>query len=427
MGAMLDIKFIRENAGVIKEAARKKRIRFDVGELLELDMQRLALLDEIEQLRAEQYRAHGETRTTSVIAESSEGVGTPLKGVKERLQAAEEEHKKIMHAWQVLMLSVPNLPDFSVPEGESDADNQETHAWGERPQFPFTPKDHAQLMATLDMLDSERGVKLAGPRGHVLKGDGVRLSLALWQCALDFFAAKGFTPLLVPSLVRREPFLGTGFLPQGEENLYVTQDGEFLSGTAEVATMGYHMNEMLDPHVFPLKYLSFSPCFRRAAGSHGQDVHGLFCTQEFYEIQQVMLCEANHESSVKFHEWLTRNTEEFLELLGLPYRTVVACGADLGLGQVKKYKIELWVPFEQRYREMSSTSYFHDFETRRLHIRKASICALIKQHRHVHATAFGVTCGALSTGRWCNPSTRSAREICGHRGARMLVNVRTDE
>ena len=175
--------------------------------------------------------------------------------------------------------------------------------------------------------------------------------------------------MIVPSLVKRENFIGSGYLPQSEDDLYKTQDGDYLAGTAEVATMGYHADEILDQKKLPVKLLSFSPCFRREAGSHGKDVKGLIRVHEFYKLEQVVLCEASHEESVKQHEALNRNTEEFIELLGIPYHTVVNCGGDLGLGQVKKYDIELWVPLENKYREISSASYFHDFQTRRLNIR----------------------------------------------------------
>jgi seryl-tRNA synthetase len=175
--------------------------------------------------------------------------------------------------------------------------------------------------------------------------------------------------MVVPSLVKRVAFLGTGYLPQGEEDLYKTQDGDFLAGTGEVATMAYYMNETLDAEALPLKFMSFSPCFRREAGSHGKDTKGLMRVHEFFKFEQVVLCEANHEESVRLHEELTKNAEELLQALKLPYHVVINCGGDLGLGQVKKYDIETWVPSEERYRETHSSSYFHDFQTRRLNIR----------------------------------------------------------
>jgi seryl-tRNA synthetase len=274
-----------------------------------------------------------------------------------------------MVEWQRLMLTVPNIPDMSVPDGDSDADNVEVKRWGAPTMFTFTPKDHVELMTALDIADFERGTKVSGFRGYFLKGDGVLLANAVWQLALKHFSSKGLVPMSVPSLVRRETMLGTGYLPQGEEDLYKTQDGDYLAGTAEVATMAYHMDEVLALEKLPLQFLSFSPCFRREAGAHGKDVRGLIRVHEFFKWEQVVLCKAEHDESVRLHEWLNRNTEEFIELLNIPYHTVANCGGDLGLGQVKKYDIELWVPGEKTYREISSASYFHDFQTRRLNIR----------------------------------------------------------
>jgi seryl-tRNA synthetase len=292
-----------------------------------------------------------------------------MKGLKESLTAKEESLKQIMERWRALMLEVPNVPDITVPEGASDAENKEVKRWGEPTKFDFEPKSHIDLMLKHDMVDFERGAKVAGFRGYFLKGDGVLLAMAIWQLALKHFSGKGFQPMIVPSLVRRETFMGTGYLPQGEEDLYKTQDGEYLAGTGEVATMGYHMEEVLEKEKLPIKFLAFSPCFRREAGAHGKDTRGLIRVHEFFKWEQVVLCEANHEESVKWHEIINRNTEEFIELLNIPYHTVANCGGDLGLGQVKKYDIELWVPGEGKYREISSASYFHDFQTRRLNTR----------------------------------------------------------
>jgi seryl-tRNA synthetase len=288
---------------------------------------------------------------------------------KEALASEEEKLKEIMKEWHLLMLQVPNIPDMSVPEGVDDAENQEVKVWGEKTKFDFEPKSHIDLMEAHNMVDFERGTKVAGFRGYFLKGDGALLAFAVWQYAQKFFLQKGFNPIIAPSLVRREVFMGTGYLPQGEEDLYKTQDGDFLAGTAEVGVMGYHMDEVLKKEDLPLKFLGFSPCFRREAGAHGKDTRGLIRVHEFYKWEQVIICEASHEESVKHHEWLNRNTEEFIESLGIPYHTVANCGGDLGLGQVKKYDIELWVPLEGKYREISSASYFHDFQTRRLGIR----------------------------------------------------------
>lgn len=364
---MLDIKFIRENKDIVEAGAKKKHIDIDLNALIALDDKRRALVAEIDEMRARQNKASDEIATLAPDARGAKVA--EMRVLKEMLAQKEETLKPVMIEWQKRMVEVPNVPDMTVPEGASDADNQEIKVGGKKPQFSFQPKDHIEIMTALHMVDFERGTKIAGFRGYVLKNDGVLLSLAIWNLALKFFAGKGFSPMIVPSLARRENFLGTGFIPQGEEDLYKTQDGEYLAGTGEVATMGYHMDEMLAKEDLPKKMLSFSPCFRREAGSYSRDVKGLIRVHEFYKWEQVILCEANHETSVRFHEELNRNTEEFIELLGIPYRTVVNCGGDLGLGQVKKYDIELWVPMEQTYREISSASYFHDFQTRRLNIR----------------------------------------------------------
>jgi seryl-tRNA synthetase len=289
--------------------------------------------------------------------------------VKDDIKGKEEKLKTIMEEWQQLMLQVPNVPDMSVPDGATDAENQEVKVWGTKPVFNFEPKDHVEIMNTLKMVDFERGTKVHGFRGYFLTGEGARLCFAVWNYALDFFGDKGFIPVIPPVIVRKQNLYGTGHLPGDVEDYYMTQDGDALAGTAEVPLMGMHGGEVLDKNTFPIKYLGFSPCFRREAGAHGKDVKGLIRVQEFYKMEQVVLCEANHETSVKLHEEINRNTEEFIESLGIPYRTVINCGGDIGLGQVKKYDIELWVPKENTYREISSASYFHDFQTRRFGIR----------------------------------------------------------
>ncbi|MCA9351815.1 serine--tRNA ligase [Patescibacteria group bacterium] len=364
---MLDIKFIRENRDIVKQAAMKKHITVDVDKLVALDNDRLDLLREIEALRAEQnaqsekiQNIEGEERENAIIA---------MRALKESLQTKEADHKKVAKKWQELMWQIPNIPDVSVPDGESDSDNIEVKVWGEQTTFDFEPKDHIEIMEDLDIVDLERGQKIHGFRGYFLKGDAVRLCFAIWQYALEFFADKGFNPMIAPAIVREENLYGTGHLPNDAEDVYITQDNDYLAGTAEVPVMGYHSGEVLDEGQFPIKYLAFSPCYRREVGSHGKDTKGLIRVHEFQKWEQVVLCEASHERSVELHEWINRNTEEFIESLGIPYHTVLNCGGDLGQGQVKKYDVELWVPGEEKYREISSASYFHDFQTRRFNIR----------------------------------------------------------
>jgi seryl-tRNA synthetase len=366
---MLDIKFIRENKDIVQAGAKKKHIDIDIAKLIVLDDERLKQLKAVEELRSEINRVSNDIARDQDSALKVQLI-EEMRAVKEDIKTKEEKLKKVMEDWQKLMVQVPNIPDMSVPEGENDEGNVEVRAWGEKPQFAFTPKNHVELMLMHDMADYERGSKVAGFRGYFMKNDGARLEWALMRFVEDrFMNREGFIPMITPSLVRRESFIGTGYLPQSEEDLYKTQDSDYLAGTAEVPTMGYYMNEIIDKKDLPLKFFSFSPCFRREAGSHGKDTKGIFRIHEFVKYEQVVLCEASHEESVRLHEEITANSEALLQELQLPYRVVVNCGGDLGLGQVKKYDIEAWMPSENKYRETHSSSYFHDFQTRRLGIR----------------------------------------------------------
>ena len=382
---MLDIKFIQENKKLVAQAAKSKQVEVDLERLLEIDDKRKVLLGRVEEKRADQNVANNK-----IIKASSEERGAILekmKALKIELERDEEDLKETMREWQALMLKVPNVPDQSVPEGDTDADNKEVKKWGDIPKFNFELKGHIELMTALGMADFERGVKVAGFRGYFLKGSGALLSFAVWRYALDFFVSRGFSLYLTPSMVRREPLLGTGWLPQSEDDLYKVQDEKYLAGTAEVATMGLFQNEVIPKEELPRKILAFSPCFRREIGSYSKDVKGLIRVHEFFKFEQVILCEASHDESVKHHEELNRNTEEFIESLKIPYRTVINCGGDLGLGQVKKYDIELWVPGEKTYREISSASYFHDFQTRRLNIRYKDDGGKLQYAHSLNATA----------------------------------------
>jgi len=366
---MLDIKFIRENADLVKLAAKKKKITVDIDRLLSLDDSRRELMTSLESKKASQNKVSGDIAQKGSDPIARNQLISDMQALKLEIQKDEETLRPIMDEWQTIMLQVPNIPDMSVPDGESDADNQEIKTWGEKTAFSFVAKDHVELMNRHKLADFERGVKVHGFRGYYLRGDGARLSWAIWNYANKFFLAKGFEPLLVPSIVRKSNLYGTGHLPNDAEDVYKTQDEDYLIGTSEVSTMGLYADEVIDQGELPIKFLAFSPCYRREAGSHGKDTKGLIRVHEFFKLEQVILCEASHEESVRQHEWINRNTEEFIESLGIPYRTVLNCGADIGQGQVKKYDIELWVPGEQTYREISSASYFHDFQTRRFNIR----------------------------------------------------------
>ena len=341
---MLDIKFIRENKDLVQEGAKKKHIDFDVAQLIEVDDKRLASLSAFEALRAEQNQMSNRISVEKDATMRMQMI-EEMRLVKEDLKKHEEDLRGLMKEWQLLMLQVPNIPDMTVPEGETDEQNQETKVWGEKTTFDFEAKDHVALMEGLDIADFERGTKVAGFRGYFLKNEGAELEMALWQLAKDMITPRGYSML------------------------YKVGENEYLTGTAEVPTMGYYMDEVLEESVLPKKFISFSSCFRAEAGKHGKDVKGLIRVHEFFKMEQVILCEANHATSVMLHEELTQNSEDLMQALKLPYHVVTNCGGDLGLGQVKKYDIEAWMPSQQKYRETHSSSYFHDFQTRRLNIR----------------------------------------------------------
>jgi len=365
---MLDIKFIRENKDIVQEGAKKKKVDIDISELIAQDDERLKALKEVEDIRAEINRV-----SNDIARHQDPGLKIQLieemRIVKEDIKTKEEKLKKIIEEWQKVMLQVPNVPDMSVPEGGRVEDNKEVLTWGEKPNFDFTPKDHVELMTNLKMVDFERGTKVHGFRGYFLQNDGAEMTWAIWNYARKFFANKNFNPFIAPAIVRKQLLYGTGHLPAGVDDVYQTQDGESLSGTAEIPMMGYHSNEIIPKEELTKRYLAFSPCYRREAGAHSKDTKGIIRVQEFFKLEQLILCEANHAESVKYHEEVNRNFEEFLESLGIPYRRLVICTGELKSAQVKSYDTEGWIPSQNQYRELSSASYYHDFQTRRFNIR----------------------------------------------------------
>lgn len=365
---MLDIKFIRENKDIVEAAAKKKLVKIDINELLRLDDKRLIILNEVESLRAEQNAVSNRMSQMTDPGAKAELIKS-MQFHKEYLKKKEEELKAVMETWRDTMLRVPNIPDPTSPEGDSEENNVEIRAWGEKPVFDFTPKSHVDIMTNLGILDLDRGTKVHGFRGYFLSGDAVRLCFAIWNYAMDFWSSRGFNPVMPPINVRREPLLGCAFIPQGEADIYKAQDESYFVGTSEVPLMGMYMNEILDSSKLPIKMLGFSPCFRLEAGSHSKDLKGLIRVHEFYKFEQVVLCAGSHEESVKQHEDVQKNIEEFIQSLGIPYQVVDACTGDMGFAKVRMYDTNLWVPLEQKYREISSASYFHDFQTRRLGIR----------------------------------------------------------
>jgi seryl-tRNA synthetase len=382
---MLDIKFIRENADLVKLAATKKKMQVDIDRLIAVDDERRSRMTSLETKKAQQNKTSQEIQ--SADSTKRQALIASMQTLKAEIQTEEEALRGVMEEWQALMLQVPNIPDMTVPDGDSDADNVEVRTWGEQTAFAFDPKDHIEIMLAHKMVDFERGAKVHGFRGYYLLGDGARLMWAIWNYANDFFTRRDFTQMIPPTIVRKQNLYGTGHLPNDADDVYRTQDEDYLIGTSEVPGMGYYADEVLDQSQLPVKFLAFSPCYRREAGSHSKDVKGLIRVHEFYKVEQIVICEASHEESVKWHEEITSNTEDFMQSLGIPYRVVLNCGADIGQGQVKKYDIEAWVPKEGKYRETHSASYFHDFQTRRFNIRYRDADGKVRYAHSLNNTA----------------------------------------
>jgi len=365
---VLDIRFVRANPELVRQAARIKRLDFDVDALLQVDADRRRLLQTTEELKAEQNRAskeipalQGEPRAQR-IAE--------MQGLVARIRELEEEQKRIADEFDRLMLLAPNVPSPDVPEGADENDNVEIRRWGEPPRFDFEPKDHVTLGTELGLVDFERAARIAGSRTYFLQGTGALLELAVLRLALDHIRAKGFTPMLVPLLVRPLAMVGTAYYPGGEEQAYqVERDGVSLIGTAEVSLTAYHAQEILEESALPKLYAGLSPCFRREAGTYGRDTRGLYRIHQFQKVEQVVICRADPEESLRWHHAILQNSEELLQTLGLPYRVVNVCGGDLGRPQVQKFDIETWMPSRGGYGETHSASRFHDFQARRLELR----------------------------------------------------------
>jgi len=365
---MLDMRFIREHPDLVQAGAHKKHIDLDLQQLLELDEQRRSLTSKVESLKALRNKTSKEI--PSLQGEMRQEAIAQMKRVAEESRELEGPLREVEATFDALMLRVPNVPADDVPEGLTDADNVVLKTWGEIPQFDFTPRDHVELGERLDIIDIPRAAKLAGSRTYFLKNAGVLLEQAVLQFALHHMVHKGFTPMVVPHLVRDAAMIGTAYFPVGQEQTYrLLEDQLNLIGTAEVSVTAYLADEILREDELPRYYVGLSSCYRREAGTHGKDTHGLYRVHQFQKVEQVVLCANDPAVSTQEHEHILRNAEEVLQALHLPYRVVVVCGGDLGIPQVKKYDIETWMPGRQAYGETHSASKFHDFQARRLRLR----------------------------------------------------------
>lgn len=365
---MLDIKFIRENLELCKKAAVNKNREVDWVGLLSLDEKRKALIQKAETLRAERNEV-SRSRTDEGIARG--------KAIKEELKGLEDDLRETEEQFTQAMLTVPNVPDPSVPVGKDERDNVEVKRWGAPTKFGFAPKDHIELSKKLDLIDFERGAKVGGSRAYFLKNEAAQMEVALMFYTLQKLVAKGYTPLIAPSLVKEFTFFGNAQFPWGRDEVYqIPKDDVYLAGTAEVPVTAYYSDEILSEKDLPKKFVAFSPCFRREAGSYGKDTRGVYRLHQFNKIEQVIITTAETNNSLTLHEELLRNSEEILQDLKLPYRVLLMCTGDMGEPQVKKYDVETWMPGRPNaeggignWGETMSNSFMGDFQARRLKIR----------------------------------------------------------
>jgi seryl-tRNA synthetase len=350
---MIDLRAARAD----KEAFRRALDRKGAGEvfdrLIDADERWRALVPQVDELRS---RTKRKGKPTPEQLEELQQVKEELKAAEEALGAAEAER-------DVLLLQVPNPPDDSAPDGDSEDDAVELGRWGV-PDTGSEPKEHTEL----GRFEMERAARISGSRFGYLVGDTALLAMALYRFALDHLAAHGFTPMLPPVLVREQAMVGTGFFPTEQSNIYaLEEDGLFLTGTSEVALASFHMGEILDVDDLPLRYTAFSPCFRREAGAAGKDTRGMFRVHQFNKVEMFVF--TTPEDSAAEHDRMVELEEEFLQKLRLPYRAVNVAAGDLGAPATKKVDIEAWFPAQERYREVTSCSNTTDYQARRLGIR----------------------------------------------------------
>ena len=366
---MLDLALLRDHADTVAGGLAKRGAGIDLEPILRFDARRRSLLVDVEALK--KTRNDSSKKIGMLVKQGSDPA--PLKEemrlLGERISELEKEISETEQSLQENLRQVPNVPHESVPEGAGSDDNPVVRTWGEPPAFPFAPKAHWDLGPALGILDFERAAKIAGARFTVLVGDGALMERALIQFMLDLHTREhGYVEVLPPFLVNAEALFGTGQLPKFEQDLFkVEPGGYYLIPTAEVPVTNLHAGEILEAERLPISYCAYTPCFRSEAGSYGKDVRGLIRQHQFDKVELVKFARA--EDSYAQLEILTGNAEEVLKRLGLPYRVVTLCGGDLGFSAAKTYDLEVWLPGQNAYREISSCSNFEAFQARRAQIR----------------------------------------------------------
>jgi seryl-tRNA synthetase len=366
---MLDARFVRDNPERVIKALTDRG--YDAGiidKFLKIEEQRRSLL-----LDVERYRQERNELSEKISGIKKEGADAAVetekaKSVSEAIKIKEEALKELDGKTKNFLLNIPNIPHESVPIGKDETENREIRRWGEPRQFDFEPMNHWDIGEMLKIIDFDRASKIAGARFALMRGMGAKLERALMNFMLDLNTSKGYTEVFPPIIVNRESMTGTGQLPKFSQELFVISDPEFyLIPTAEVPVTNIHRNEILKEEDLPVYYTSYTPCFRSEAGSYGKDVRGLIRQHQFNKVELVKF--VRPENSYDELESLTGDAEDILHKLGLPYRVVVLCTGDLGFSASKTYDLEVWLPAQQKYREISSCSNFTDYQARRSNIR----------------------------------------------------------
>jgi seryl-tRNA synthetase len=367
---MLDIKFVRSNSEVVKEALIKRGSKVVLDEFLTLEEQRRVRLVAVEQLKNLRNVVSEEIAQRKKAGENAEEMMLNMRETSLQIKQMDEQLREVEEALQDILLGIPNIPHESVPIGSSEEDNPVIRSWGEPTSFnSFEPRPHWEIGEALDILDFARGVKITGARFTVYKGLGARLERSLINYMLDLHTEKhGYQEILPPFMVNRQCMVGTGQLPKFEEDMFhVDKTDYFLVPTAEVPLTNLFREEILDDGQFPIKLTAYTACFRAEAGAAGRDTRGLIRQHQFNKIELVKF--SRPEESYLELEKLTADAEQVLKNLGLPYRVIALCTADLGFSSAKTYDLEVWLPSYNNYREISSCSNFEDFQARRANIR----------------------------------------------------------
>jgi len=362
---MLDIKLVREQPDVVRDELRKRGYSLDFERFIAIDEERRKCITDLEAQRAQQNEASD--RIAKLQGDERMSAIESVRLLKESIAKLEDRRDVLDTDFFHLALQLPNITHESVPVGPDESGNVVIKTVGQRREFDFEPLPHQLIPAVIPCLDFERGAKVSGSRFWYIKGKLAILNLALMNYALRFYSDKGFEPMLPPVLVKEEAMWGTGFFPADKNEIYTVNESEdklFLVGTAEVPLAAYHMDEVVDVSKGPIKYVGFSPCFRREAGTYGKDMKGMIRGHQFQKIE--MFIYAKPQESWQLHEHLLKCAEEFLQSLGLQYQVLNMCTGDIGAPNAKKYDIETWMPGQQAFRETNSCSNDTDFQARRL-------------------------------------------------------------